>query len=69
MDIDMPDSAAGTLRAIAAANRSASSGGTGMSGDAPGPVPVDVEIVAILASDPFDGQAAAEKLVQDALHD
>lgn len=62
----MPDSVMGTLRAIAAAaDRIAASGEAGTAG----PDRLDLQIVEILAAEPFAKQDAAEKLVRDALHD
>jgi hypothetical protein len=70
VDADMPDSAIGIIRAIAAAaGRVAASGGTGMAGGPAGPDALDLRIVEILAAEPFTEQAGAEKLVRDALHD
>jgi hypothetical protein len=64
MDMDMPDSASETLLAIgAAANRARST-----LDDTPGSEPIDADIVAILAGEPFTEEAAAEKLVRDALY-
>ncbi|HET9895299.1 MAG TPA: hypothetical protein VFQ44_10230 [Streptosporangiaceae bacterium] len=66
MDADMPVSVIGTLRAIAAAaDRLAASSEAGTTG----PDTLDLRVVEILALEPFDEQAAAEKLVRDALHD
>lgn len=66
VDADMPDSVMETLQAIAAvADRIAASGDSGTAG----PDVLDLRIVGILATEPFDTQAAAEKLVRDALHD
>ena len=66
MDADMPDSVMGTLRAIAsAANLIADSSDAGTAG----PDTLDLRVLEILAAEPFAEQTAAEKLVQDALHD
>jgi hypothetical protein len=66
VDAEMPDSVMGTLRAIAtAADRVAVPGEAGTTG----PDTLDLRVVEILAAEPFAEQAAAEKLVRDALHD
>lgn len=66
MDADMPDSVMRTLRAIATvADQVAASGDAGTAG----PDTLDLWVVEILAAEPFAEQAAAEKLVRDALHD
>jgi hypothetical protein len=66
----MPDSAVGTLRAIAAAaDRIAASGGSGETDGPTGPDALDLRAVEILAAEAFTEQAVAEKLVRDALHD
>jgi hypothetical protein len=65
VDTEMPDSVMGTLRAIAAAaDQIATSSDTGTGG----PDVLDLSIVEVLAAEPFAEQAAAEKLVRDALH-
>jgi hypothetical protein len=66
VDADMPDSVWGMLQAIAAAaDRIAASADIG----AAGPDVLELDIVEILAAEPFVEQDAAEKLVRHALRD
>jgi len=62
----MPESVIGTLRAIAAAADLVAASGEA---ETAGPDALDLRVVEILAAEPFTEQAAAEKLVRDALHD